>query len=359
MARDVTLKDIAREANLSVAAVSKALAGYPNISEATRQRVRSISEQLNYKPRRRRNGGSDGRLGRRGPQHIGLMLVEVDEMAPYLNRWLPGLTQAARESGLRLELGHLSLDADDWRDHLQHHTERQDGLVLFGCIRTTLLEAAGQLGLPWVVVGDIDPEAAEAARSVHQVNTDKQEMGRFATQTLLHAGHTRIGCFRCNAPVGGWIDQWYSGYRLALMRAEVGDEPALRPELESTSLYEEGAVAAEYMAGLDDPPTAYVIPTVRAAARFREAMAERGIEVGPDRLIVGGSFDQAADHGLRNYPLITENVSGMAQRAIDLLVRLAEGEPLWPAQIQLPYLLHNFPVSNDLELHAPTHAASA
>ena len=335
MAQEITLKDIAREANLSVAAVSKALAGYPHISESTRERVRTISDRLNYKPRpRRRTGKSERR--------VGVMLIEVDRMSRYSSRWLTGLTQAAGRSDVRLELSGIDrIDEHNPLATLRDQAAGLDALLLFGCIKPAVLEAAGHLGVPCVVVGDIEPDYGTPLPAVHRVNTDKLAMGQFATRALIEQGHERIGFFCAPYPAGGWNDQWMTGYRLALIRAGLSDEPAIRPVLDAVNRHEVGADAARYMLELDERPTAYVAPTVRGAARFLETMAEHGVELGPDQLIVGGRADEARDYGLGRFPLVCENVGDMAVRAVDLLSRLADGEQLPPAEVLVPYSVRN------------------
>ncbi|NLG69906.1 MAG: LacI family transcriptional regulator, partial [Firmicutes bacterium] len=48
--RRATLRDIAGALGLSVAAVSRALTGHPDVSPATRRRVLEVARQLNYRP---------------------------------------------------------------------------------------------------------------------------------------------------------------------------------------------------------------------------------------------------------------------------------------------------------------------
>src|SRR5690606_29032140 len=46
----VTIKDVAREANVSVATVSRALNGHENVAEAVRKRVLAVAAQMRYSP---------------------------------------------------------------------------------------------------------------------------------------------------------------------------------------------------------------------------------------------------------------------------------------------------------------------
>lgn len=48
-ARRISIKDLAKQLNLSTATVSRALAGLPSVSQATQQRVRNLAHTLNFR----------------------------------------------------------------------------------------------------------------------------------------------------------------------------------------------------------------------------------------------------------------------------------------------------------------------
>lgn len=337
MSQGVTLKDIAREANLSVGAVSKALAGYPHISEATRKRVRRISNQLNYQPRGQRRP-----LGRE--QRVKLVFGGADRVAQHSGQWFGALTQAATRVDLRFELsGIQQLDGDDWFTELSREVRGMAGVLVFGWIEHGVVEALGQLELPCVMIGDVQNSRQVHPLPIHHVNTDKTAMGRHAVQQLIDAGHRRIGFFCAPYPEGSWNDQWLAGYRLGLIEAGLPDDPAIRPVLHTRNRDEVGVEAARYMAGLDDPPTAYVVPTVRGTARFLETMKRLGNKLGPDRIVMGGRAEEAQDYGLEHYPIFGQPLEEMATLAADLLARLIDNPSLPSAQTLVPFHAHNFP----------------
>jgi DNA-binding LacI/PurR family transcriptional regulator len=102
-----------------------------------------------------------------------------------------------------------------------------------------------------------------------------------------------------------------------------------------------GLQAAQYMTDLDPRPTAYVIPAIKLAVHFRHAMAVRGIEVGPDAMVIGGDPSHAIESGLSDFPLVGEDVHSAAVHALHLLQRLAERENVLPTQLVVPYQVHN------------------
>lgn len=339
MSQSVTLKDIAREANLSVGAVSKALAGYPHISEATRKRVLRISSELNYRPRaaQRRTAGQQRR--------VKLAFTESSTTLMRISSTLlPALMAAAQEQDVRLELGQMKPADAQWWDQLEANLADMVGVLILGWLdRVTAEDAARRANRPCVVIGDVKPHSSAEPIAVHRVDTDKLAMACYATEALIEAGHRRIGFFCSPYPPGGWNDQWLTGYRLALMRAGLPDDPLIRPVLESRNRDEVGAEAARYMGMLDEPPTAYVVPTVRGAARFRETMSQLGHPIKPDRLVMGGHLDEAAEYGMERFPIVSTPIEEISSRAIDLLVRLIEGADLPPAQTLVPFHVHNLP----------------
>ena len=84
MRMPATIKDVAREACVSISTVSKVLNDVPGISEATTLRVREIMRRLDYAPNSRAAG-----LARKSARCIAF-LAKLDEFEPYTNPHLLG-----------------------------------------------------------------------------------------------------------------------------------------------------------------------------------------------------------------------------------------------------------------------------
>lgn len=336
MSQSVTLKDIARETNLSVAAVSKALSGYPQVSEATRKRVLAASDQMNYKPRGRRTAAAASR-------GVKLVLSGFDRMSSHSVEWMSAFAQAAEEVGVNVELGTLGAGAAQAKTQLQSQATGADALLLFGCIEQELLDAARQLGVPFAVLGDVPSQDMPGeAGAVNCVNCDVLAMGRVATQALIAQGHTRIGFFCASFPPNGWNAHWLAGYRLAMALADLPDDPAIRPVFDTDNRYEVGVEAARYMAELDEMPTAFVVPAVRGAVRFEQQMQTLGIPIDRDQFVIGGTREEALSYGYESCRLLAIPSLDMARHALHLIARLIEADPLPPAQIFVPFETYNF-----------------
>lgn len=369
MAQHVTLKDIAKRTNLSVAAVSKALAGYPQVSQETRKRVKDASEALNYRPRPRvsRARNAQNLRGSDAGKHKRINFILTETWGERADQWLPALAKAGQRVGLRMELSYAEAGSQDpmavptlavndeavadqtaqaktsWNQTLASLANHTDGLLLFGCFDLQQLMAAAAMNIPAVVMGDMILPRAGQALPVHWVSTDKVAMGKLATNALLSLGHQRIGFFCGLRPQDGWNQQWWMGHRIAMMQAQHAHEPELACLCDIHDFAQIAQAAAKHYLAMKKRPQAYMTPSINVAAIFVKLMAEGGVDIQPGQLVLGGHIDDARAHGLGEHILLDEPVEQMALHAMDLLARLIHGDNLPPAEVLVPFDTHNMP----------------
>jgi len=95
----VRLKDIARQANVSVMTVSKALRDEPDVSVATKSRIKSLAQQMGYVP----DSSAQG-LRTRTTKLFGLVVPST--MNPIFARIVFAIEECTRELGYDLLLAH-------------------------------------------------------------------------------------------------------------------------------------------------------------------------------------------------------------------------------------------------------------
>ena len=177
----VTISDVAARAGVGVGTVSRVLNGSAQVSEATRARVLSAIEVLDYRPSPLARGLSRGRS-----QTIGV-LVPFFTQASAVER-LRGVVAAIGDSGYDLVL--FDVESPRHRDeHLAALTrrDRADGLLVLSLPPPPdQLARLVEAGVPVVLV---DAYGA----GVPSVTTDDVEGGRIATRHLVELGHERIG----------------------------------------------------------------------------------------------------------------------------------------------------------------------
>ena len=119
----MTLKDVAREAQVSTATVSRVINGHGNVSEATRERILGVAERLRYVP------DSGARSLSTGLTHtIGVLLPDL--YGEFFSEIIRGIDQAARARGLHLLLSGVHGSAAEAARAIRALKGRVDGLLI-------------------------------------------------------------------------------------------------------------------------------------------------------------------------------------------------------------------------------------
>lgn len=176
-----TITDVAREAGVSVATVSRALRGLDRVSPRTRERVFRVAERLDYVASPTATSLASGRT-----QVVGVV-------APFLTRWFFATVVSAIEKALRQHGHHVLLfdledESYDRRLPLSQGMlwKRVDGVITLNLpMSPEELKLVERLGLPLVAIGTPVPGRPN-------VRVDDDRAMRTATEHLVSLGHERI-----------------------------------------------------------------------------------------------------------------------------------------------------------------------
>ncbi|WP_202840480.1 LacI family DNA-binding transcriptional regulator [Luteimonas saliphila] len=178
----VTIKDVARRANVSVATVSRALNGHQNVAEEVRKRVLSVADQLRYSPHHAARS-----LSSRRTQTIGVVLPDL--YGEFFSELMRGIDHVARERGLHLLVSSYHGHPQEQGAALRAMRGRVDGLLLM----SPFLEGQESLAddmpasMPVVLMGS--PVAADGPASI---GVDNHGGAKAMMEHLLEAGHRSI-----------------------------------------------------------------------------------------------------------------------------------------------------------------------
>jgi LacI family transcriptional regulator, galactose operon repressor len=319
-----TIREVAERSGVSVATVSRVFNDYPDVSEATRERVLAAARDLEYAP----SAAARTLVGRRS-QLIGVGLFtgfehpDIDH--PFFQDVLVGLKHGVGARGYDVLL-FASEQPGAYLRRARHH--RVDGVVLWGVdSKDPELPALVTAGIPLVTV-DLVVEGPHAT----WVTSDSVEGARLAVRHLHELGHRRIatiaGLPRYTKPGGDRL----SGYREET--AALGLEPL---EREGDFYSDSGEAAMRELLALPEPPTAvFAASDLMAFGAIKAALAS-GLRVPDDVSIVG--FDDIAAARLAHPRLTTirHDKVGLglaaAQALIDEIEHPAERPP---APVTLP-----------------------
>ncbi len=316
--RRVTLADIATEAGVSLATVSKVLNGRTDVSPSTRIRVERLLHDYGYL--RRASASRAGRATRTGAgitRMIELVFHELDsEWAIEIIRGVERVTQQAGIALILTQSGDRHSPGLAWIDGVLRR--RPIGVILvFSDLAQVEKHKLRSRGVNFVVV---DP-ADEPEPDVASIGSANWAGGLAAAQHLIELGHERIGM------ISGPEDMLCSvarvdGYRSALDRAGIRFDSQL---LRAGDFHVEGGRrAAEQLLALDRPPTAIFAGSDLQALGVYNVARAREIQVPDDLSVVG--YDDLRIARWVGPPLTTirQPLAEMAETAARLLIQMVE-----------------------------------
>ena len=274
----MNLKEFAAAIGVSPTTASRALGGYPEVSEATRARVVAAAARHGYRPNTRARGLATGRAMTIG--HVVPRAASEELLNPIFTESIAGASEAYGAAGYALRLSVVP-DADEARTYRELAADGSvDGVMLHaprvGDARLALLD---EIGLPFLVHGRVPG----ARRPYAWLDVDNARAFEEGAGLLLELGHRRI------ALVNGRESQDFAirrrrGYEAALAAGGARCDPALVAAGDMTEAA--GYRAARAMFGRPDPPTAFLVSSMISAIGVRRAIAEADLRMGEDASVV-------------------------------------------------------------------------
>jgi len=310
-----TLAQIAQLAGVSVATVSRALAGNPVIAEATRTRIVALAREHGFQVNQ---AARNLRLKRTGAIGVILPLGHEAEQSlsdPFFMSLLGPLADAIAVRGHDLLLSRVIPKDDHWLDRIVD-ARRVDGVVIIGqSDQVEAIERVAQRYGPLVVWGAELPGKTQLT-----VGSDNVAGGRMAAEHLLAQGRQRLGFFG-NVEVPEFAAR-FAGFQQALAAAGRAEGTLLPLHLTSESSY---SAIEEYLGGNPAPDGIVAASDVIAMSALR-ALAGRGKRVPQEVAVVGYDDVQIASHTSPPLTTIRQDVALGARLMVDLLFRRMEGE---------------------------------
>lgn len=302
--RRPTLTDVAAGAGVSTALVSIVMRGMPGASDATRERVRRVADELGYRPDLR------ARLLRSARSRLLGVVFDVD--SDFHGDLVGGLYAAAERVGYVLALSAVTPGRDEGRAVTGLLHDRCEALLLLGPQSTTGRLAALAAEMPVVVVA-----RRVRAAPVDVVRTADRLGIREAVDHLVGLGHRRIAHVDGGRAAGA--AERRRGFRDALLRHAL-DEGEILPGGPGE---EDGARAARRLLAGERFPTAIAAFNDRCAVGVLDVLSRAGIPVPGDVSLVG--YDDSRLARLSSVDLTTvaqdaERITTLAVgRAVDRL----------------------------------------
>jgi LacI family transcriptional regulator len=316
----VTIGDVAAQAGVSIATVSKVINGRYGVAPATLERVQSVIDDLGYE-----SSLVARSLRSRRTNVLGIVVADIE---PFSAELLKGAGAAIRERGYELIVYSGSGHGKDNSGWERRYISRLGGTLTDGIILVTPTVVDVDDGTPLVAV---DPHTGPS--NLPSVHSDNLAGAITATRHLLELGHRRIG-FLAGRPDLESARQREQGYCRALSDAGLPvDTNLIRVGDYDLEMSQE---PARQLLTLDDRPTAIFAANDLSAMQTMHVARTLGLAIPRDVSVVG--FDNIPESALIEPPLTTidQSIQEMGRRAVELLIAVVEGETGPNQQVTLP-----------------------
>ncbi len=306
----VTIRDVAREAGVSVATVSRVLNESGPVREETRQRVWSVAKALRYVP----NQAARSLITR---ETLTLGVVLPDLYGEFFSEVIRGIDQGAQREHYHVL---VSGSHDDWSEiaaAMRAMHRRVDGLVIMSPdIASGALRSALPPGLPVVLLN-----CAAQGREITAINIDTRGGAQAMVEHLSSLGRRRLAFIQ--GPARNYdAAERLAGFQEALQRAGVAAHPAWELPGDFTELGGYRAVGELLRRGNGAAlPDAIFAANDSMAVGALSALREAGVRVPEDMGVVG--FDDVPIARYLSPPLTTVQVpiAELGTRALEALLR--------------------------------------
>ncbi|MBU6400699.1 MAG: LacI family transcriptional regulator [Verrucomicrobia bacterium] len=313
----IRLKDIAERAGVSVMTVSKVLRDAPDISPATKARVRSLAQQMGYVP----NSMAQS-LRTRTTKLLGLVVPAMTD--PTIARVVMALEERACELGYDLLLSQTLHQAEREEACIRRLLARRiDGLFVTPVWRleakAPIYDELRQRNIPTVVLGHLRP----FCQGFVNVETDDVQASTNLTRHLLGLGHRRIA-YLAGPAAAPAAQERFEGYRRALQESGITVDDRL--VFSAGTTIEEGEKAARQMINESAHATAVQAVNDLVAIGAANVFASQGISIPTALSLVG--FGNVMTSQFFRVPLTTAGQPKfrLGAAAMESMLRVLRGE---------------------------------
>jgi LacI family transcriptional regulator len=322
----VTLKDIARRVGASVTTVSRALGGYDDVADETRQRILQAAREMGYRPHTIAQS-----LQRQRTNTVGFIIPTAGPRFsdPYFIEILTGIGNEAAEHEFDLLVSTRAPGAQEQEAYERMvGSRRVDGLLV---VRTRChderITYLMESGFPFVAFGRSDLDL-----DFPYVDVDGTKGLDEATQYLVDLGHRRIAYV--SAPLNLMFAYYrLAGYKRALERngLPVQEEWIASGHLTQEDGYREGSKLLD----LEPAPTAIITANDLMALGVISAAQERRLTVGRDLAVIGFDNTPLAEHSHPPLTTVHQPIYDIGKMICRTLIQLIRNENPVQHQVML------------------------
>ncbi len=333
MAKNITLKDVAKRAGVSYQTVSKVIHNQIQVTAEVRARVQAAIEELGYRP------NAAGQNLRTQSSHLigySWQPEPQNHSSPILEQFQHSIVEHAEEYGYHILLFPQRTDRDVHAPYEELvHARRVDGFILSSVeYYDPRIPVINRLNVPVVSFGRVAENATTPS-----VDVDGRVGVADAVRHLIEQGHERIAVLAWPESSRVGADR-LAGYWDAMAEAALPIDP--KWVVRGRGEIDYGFEAAQKLLELPDKrrPTAIVTMLDSIAIGVMQAIESCGLEIGRDVAVTGFDDMPIAHYVKPGLTTLRQPVWDVGRAVIDLLIALLRDEaPPQPHILLAPQLV--------------------
>lgn len=318
----ITIYDVAREANVSMATVSRVVNGNPNVKPATRKKVLEVIDRLDYRP----NAVARG-LASKKTTTVGVIIPDVSNM--FFSSLARGIDDVATMYKYNIILANSDGDSMKEVNVLNNLLAKQvDGVIFMGHRITD--EIRGEFSrskTPVVLAGSIDPDEQVGSVNINYTAATKDAVSLLAknNQKIAFVSGALID------PING--QNRLKGYKEALKENNLDYSEGLI--FEAPYSFKEGLALVERI--MNSGATAAYVTDDELAIGVLDGLIDRGVKVPEEFEIITANNSLLAEAARPRLSSVTQPLYDMGAVAMRLLTKMMNKEEVEQKTIVLPY----------------------
>jgi DNA-binding LacI/PurR family transcriptional regulator len=307
----VTIREVAKDAGVSVAAVSKVLRDAYGVSDALRAKVRASMHKLDYRP-------LAAARGMRGQTYtIGIVLPDLRN--PFFADIMDGVNTALERTQYRAMIGISHSSVETEMGIVESMIDRQmDGMLMIGSTEDRRNLDIIAKRKPLVAIGHHDPEAT----TFDTVNNHDQQGAMLVVKHLAANGYRKIAMFSLVSGTSTILIQRELGYRRGMMEAGLGKHINITS---SSQILREVQLSARRLLMGPQRPDAIFCWTDLIALEVISVAKELGLDIPNDLAVVGYDNTMFCDFAQNSLTSIDQSGEQLGLQAARLLIERIKG----------------------------------
>lgn len=321
---NITIYDVAREASVSMATVSRVVNKNPNVKPSTRKKVLATINRLGYRP----NAVARG-LASKKTTTIGAIIPDISSI--FFSELARGIEDIATMYNYNIILSNSDENKEKEINLINTMLEKQvDGIIFMGGnITEEHVEQFSTANVPVVLAATYD-----GSDKIPSVNIDYEAAAYDATKFLIKKGHKNPAFISGHENVKLNVFK-FEGYKRALQ--EAGIELNKDYIIKESYSYDAGIAGAKKLLSLENKPTAVFTASDEMALGVIHGAQDEGYNVPNDIEVFGFNNTRLASMVRPTLSTIVQPMYDIGAVAMRLLTKYMNKEEVDESKVILPY----------------------